>query len=273
MATLRGQLNSLTKVELNLIDDLSSREVLQDTKVKEMIGAHLKDMEEKIKELNEGKERQNKILQARLDNKLKILEEELVAKHQNQAEDITDKASKSPAYMYKKMLLLQKQKNERLQLRDNLRIETDQSVEELERKFELLRLREIKMKELKFISKLIEHADFDKEELADVFKAMFVTRSKEELDGLFQNAKVLTPEEKERRGPISLLGKAKEELVRRQSSQRFQLSTKRQGLLKPKIRPRRSKDAAQMFPRSIRTVAQEALITRMNSRSITPSAM
>ena len=32
------------------------------------------------------------------------------------------------------------------------------------------------LQELKFISQLIQHADFDREELADVFKAMFVTR-------------------------------------------------------------------------------------------------
>jgi hypothetical protein len=36
---------------------------------------------------------------------------------QQQAEEVTDRADKSPAYMYKKMLLLQKQKNERKQLR------------------------------------------------------------------------------------------------------------------------------------------------------------
>ena len=36
---------------------------------------------------------------------------------QQQAEEITERADKSPAYMYKKMLLLQKQKNERKQLR------------------------------------------------------------------------------------------------------------------------------------------------------------
>ena len=51
---------------------------------------------------------------------------------------------------------------------------------------------------------------------------------------------------------------------------RFQLSAKRQGLLKPKIRPRRAKDAAQFFPRSIRTVAQEAMLTRLSSRGSTP---
>ena len=130
---------------------------------------------------------------------------------QQQAEAITDKADKSPAYMYKKMLLLQKQKNERKQLRyavtlhgpfyaffsnywnyalirfifdpcssiifsgsiqrsmlniqssvvyanyannfrDTLRIETEQTVEELERKFELVRLREIKVKVCDLIS-------------------------------------------------------------------------------------------------------------------------
>ena len=47
-------------------------------------------------------------------------------------------------------------------LRDNIRIETDQAVEEVERKFELNRLKEIKMKELNFISQLIQLADFDR---------------------------------------------------------------------------------------------------------------
>ena len=46
-------------------------------------------------------------------------------------------------------------------------------------------------------------------------------RSKEELDEVLQHAKVLTPQEKEARGPTTLLSRAKEELVRRQSSQRY----------------------------------------------------
>lgn len=67
---------------MNLIDDLSSRGVLKDTKVKEMVDAHLKDMEGKIGELNGQKDRQKTVLTARLDQKLKGLEEELVARHQ-----------------------------------------------------------------------------------------------------------------------------------------------------------------------------------------------
>ena len=55
---------------------------MQDTKVKEMIDAHLKDMEGKIGELNEKKERQKTVITGRLDQKLKSLEEELVARHQ-----------------------------------------------------------------------------------------------------------------------------------------------------------------------------------------------
>lgn len=222
-------------------------------------------------ELNEQKDRQKEVLKVRIGSKLKSLEEELVARHQQQAENMTEKqADKSPAYMYKKMLLLQKQKNERQQLRDTVRIEKEQTVEELERKFELVRLREVKKQELKFISDLIQHADFDKEELADVFKAMFVTRSKEELDDVLQYAKELTDKEKEIRGSVTILSRAKEELVRRQSSMRFQMTGKRQGLLKPKIRPRRSKDTSQNFPRSIRTVAQEAMLQRHNSHGSAP---
>jgi len=266
VATLRGQLNALTKVELNLIDDLSARGVLDEAKTKGLIENHLTGVDENIKELNESKNHQKGILVKRLNKKLKSLEEELVARHQAQAEDVTQKAEKSPAYMYKKMLLLQKQKNERKQLRDNLRIEIDQTVEELERKFELNRLRAIKVRELKFISEIIQHADFDKEELADVFKAMFVTRSKEELDEVLEHAKHLTPEEKEKRGSTLLFNRAKKELTRRQSSQRFQLTSKRQGLLKPKIRPRLSKaNSGKFFPRSVRTVAQEAMVTRLAS--------
>jgi len=46
-------------------------------------------------------------------------------------------------------------------------------------------------------------------------------RSKEELDEVLQHAKVLSSEQKAARGPITLLSRAKEELVRRQSSQRY----------------------------------------------------
>ena len=56
--------------------------MLQDTKVKEMVDSHLKDMEGKIGELNGQKERQKNVLTGRLDQKLKGLEEELVARHQ-----------------------------------------------------------------------------------------------------------------------------------------------------------------------------------------------
>jgi hypothetical protein len=38
---------------------------------------------------------------------------------------------------------------------------------------------------------------------------------------VLQHAKRLTPEEKQARGPTTLLSRAKEELVRRQSSQRY----------------------------------------------------
>lgn len=272
VATLRGQLNSLTKVELNLIDDLTNRKVMKEEDVKTMIDTHIENIEGQITSLNEQKDRQKGTLVKRMDEKLRAHEEELIARHQQQAEEITEKSEKSPAYMYKKMLLLQKHKNERKQLRDNIRIETEQSVEELERKFELNRLKVIKKKELMFISLLVSKADFDKDELSDVFKAMFVTRSKDELDTLLENAKYLTDEQKEKRGSISILSKAKEELVKRQSSQRFQLSAKKSSLMKPKIRPRRSKDASQFFPRSIRTVAQEAMVQRLSSRGSTPRA-
>ena len=65
-----------------MIDDLSSRGVLKDTKVKEMVDAHLKDMEGKIGELNEQKDRQKTILTGRLEQKLRGMEEELIARHQ-----------------------------------------------------------------------------------------------------------------------------------------------------------------------------------------------
>lgn len=68
--------------QLNLIDDLSSRGVLQDTKVKDMVDTHLKDMESKIAEINGQKERQKVAMTGRLEHKLKSLEEELVARHQ-----------------------------------------------------------------------------------------------------------------------------------------------------------------------------------------------
>ena len=61
--------------------------MLQDTKVKEMVDAHLKDMEGKIGELNGQKERQKNVLTGRLDQKLKGLEEELVARHQVRSPD------------------------------------------------------------------------------------------------------------------------------------------------------------------------------------------
>ena len=73
---------NLCSLQLNLIDDLSSRGVLPDTKVQEMVDVHLKDMEGRIKELNEQKDRQKVVLTGRLDQKLKSLEEELVARHQ-----------------------------------------------------------------------------------------------------------------------------------------------------------------------------------------------
>ena len=104
----------------------------------------------------------------------------------------------------------------------------------------------------------------------DVFNSMFVTRSKEELDTVLEHAKTLTKEEKEKRGSITILDRAKKELVRRQSSQRFQLTAKRQGLLKAKIRPKRTSDASKIFPRSIRTVAQAAMLNR---HSATPLSL
>ena len=56
--------------------------MLEEVKTKAMIDVHLKDVEAKIKDLNEGKERQKIVLSARLDVKLKSLEEELIARHQ-----------------------------------------------------------------------------------------------------------------------------------------------------------------------------------------------
>ena len=46
-------------------------------------------------------------------------------------------------------------------------------------------------------------------------------RSKEELDDVLQYAKELTDKEKEIRGSVTILSRAKEELVRRQSSMRY----------------------------------------------------
>eukprot|EP00116_Pleurobrachia_bachei_P000220 sb/3460482/ len=257
-----NRLKVIKKKELMFISLLVSKADFDKDELSDVFKAmFVTSIEGQIVSLNEQKDRQKGTLVKRMDEKLRAHEEELIARHQQQAEEITEKSEKSPAYMYKKMLLLQKHKNERKQLRDNIRIESEQSVEELERKFELNRLKVIKKKELMFISLLVSKADFDKDELSDVFKAMFVTRSKDELDTLLENAKYLTEEQKEKRGPISILSKAKEELVKRQSSQRFQLSAKKSSLMKPKIRPRRSKDASQFFPRSIRTVAQEAMVS------------
>ena len=71
VATLRGQLNALTKVELNLIDDLTSRGVLEEDKTKSMIETHLKDVDGKISEINDTKERQNKLQTLRIETRLK----------------------------------------------------------------------------------------------------------------------------------------------------------------------------------------------------------
>ena len=71
VATLRGQLNALTKVELNLIDDLTSRGVLEEDKAKSMIEIHLKDVDGKISEINDTKERQKKLQTLRIETRLK----------------------------------------------------------------------------------------------------------------------------------------------------------------------------------------------------------
>ncbi|XP_074642074.1 uncharacterized protein LOC141899588 [Tubulanus polymorphus] len=192
LAKIEEQQKAINNLKSSLMDDLTDRGVLSNPECQRVIEIHQQEKEKLNKKLEVQRQKQEKFLKSKLQEKMSKREANLVYQQDQEIMQATSMGTNKTAARLRKAALMSKHVLEMEQLRNRIEREIEQNLQELRRQFEMKKMSLMQERELQFIAGLVRLGHFQKDELLDVLHLLFPMKSEEEIANLF--AQIYTKE-------------------------------------------------------------------------------
>ncbi|XP_071793677.1 uncharacterized protein [Asterias amurensis] len=186
MATIEEQQKALWQLKMNMLDNMTENGILRNADCKKVIDTHQKEAKNLENKLNAEREKQEKEFKRRLREKLADRELMFTNKQEEELRFLVENEKNKTSARLKRVALKHKHLMQMEEFRHNLEVEVNQALEDLRRRFEINRLKQLQEQELQFISGLVKHGGFNSTELRNVLFLLFPGKTQEELAPLLK---------------------------------------------------------------------------------------
>ncbi|XP_069140013.1 limbin-like [Argopecten irradians] len=200
LTKIQEQQKAINDLKMNLMDDLNERGVLKNDECHEIIERYKQEQDKLQQSLSERQKQHEKALKKRLKQRLMQREKALEETQMKELQEIVNQSKNKVASKIKKALLVHKQMIEMEQMRNRLDREISQTLHETQRLFEIERMQKLQEQELLVISRLISIGGFEKEDLTNVLRTLFPSKTEEDIQVIL--SKIYDPTKMEKT-PIS----------------------------------------------------------------------
>ncbi|OWF43866.1 trichohyalin-like [Mizuhopecten yessoensis] len=200
LSKIEDQQKAINDLKMNLMDDLNERGVLGNQECQEIIERYKEEQDKLQHSLADRQRQHEKALKKRLKQRLQQREKVMAETQEKELQEILSQSKNKVAAKIKKALLLHKQMIEMEQMRNRLDREISQTLRETQRLFEMERLQKIQEQELLVISRLISIGGFEKEDLNNVLRTLFPSKTEEDIKKIM--SKIYDPQ-KMQPAPVS----------------------------------------------------------------------
>ncbi|KAL9982886.1 hypothetical protein ACROYT_G004996 [Oculina patagonica] len=179
------QQQALGQLQAGLVDELESKGTFQDPETQKIMEKYQKDTKNLEDNLKLQKEKQEKALRERLQQRMKQREETLVLQQKDELSQYMNSLNvNNMAMKLRKAALKARHQKDLNDLRTRMQKEIDQSINELKMASDIKRMQAVEEQNIKLISILVQQGKLQEEELESVLKFLFPTKSSNEIDEL-----------------------------------------------------------------------------------------
>ncbi|KAK3595846.1 hypothetical protein CHS0354_014668 [Potamilus streckersoni] len=171
LAKIEEQQRAIHGLKSNLINDLSDRGILSNPECQAFLNKHYEQREQLNSKIEAQKDKQEKVLKKRLQERLEQREKSMLEAQDAELRNLV--APNKTATKIKKMLLIHKHMVDMENFRNQLDREISQTLEEVQRQNEIVRMQALQEQELQFIGGLVKIGQFNKEELNTVLGILY----------------------------------------------------------------------------------------------------
>ncbi|XP_060063934.1 trichohyalin-like [Ylistrum balloti] len=192
LSKIQEQQKAINNLKMNLMDDLNERGVLDNKECHEIIDRY-REEQDKLQQTLAAKQKQHEqALEKRLKLRLKQRKKALEETQYKELQEIIDQTKNNVTKKIKTALLRHKQMVEMKQMRYRIDREISQTLHETQRLFEIERMQKIQEQELLVISRLISIGGFGKEDLTNVLRTLFPSKTEEDINTIL--SKIYDPQ-------------------------------------------------------------------------------
>ncbi|XP_033757199.1 myosin heavy chain, striated muscle-like isoform X2 [Pecten maximus] len=192
LSKIQEQQKAINDLKMNLMDDLNERGVLGNQECHDIIERYREEQDKLQQTLADRQKQHEKVLKKRLKQRLVQREKALEETQMRELQEIVDQSKNKLSSRIKKALLVNKQMIEMEQMRNRLDREISQTLHETQRLFEIERMQKIQEQELLVISRLISIGGFEKEDLTNVLRTLFPSKTEEDINKIL--SKIYDPQ-------------------------------------------------------------------------------
>ncbi|XP_063433599.1 limbin-like [Mytilus trossulus] len=181
LAKIEQQQKAINNLKTNLLEDLNSRDLLNDTETQKIIQSHRQAQDDLNKQMEEHRVKQEKMLKKKLRDRLELRQKAMEEQQRTELQEILVTCKNKTAMRIREALLLHKQMIAMEQFRNQLDREIAQTLENVRQEYNLKRMQKMQEQEYEFIGGLVKYSSLQQSECVAVLNMLFPSKTDEEI--------------------------------------------------------------------------------------------
>ncbi|XP_071494829.1 limbin-like [Diadema antillarum] len=197
LATIEEQHKALLQLKMNMLDELTEKGIMKNAQCKKVIETHQKQMEAVEQKLRKQRAKAEAETKRRLKEKAAERERALAQRQEEEMAQLLEREKSGTAARLKRIALKHKHMVQMEEFRNKLEIEMTQSLEELRRQSEVMKMKQQQEQELDFLSALVKVGNYERSELVNILHLLFPARSHDQVNAMLTKLYAKVDEEKD----------------------------------------------------------------------------